>query len=107
MTPTCSDWQLPVSGLGQASSRARQENRAPDFWVSFSGGIAERLPTLSQASEHVPGPSGRPLHLSDGRALLKRTRNDPPRPRDMALHLTMRATTTSRIVFPPSRNSLP
>jgi len=53
MTPTCSDWQHPVPGVGQASSRARQENRAPDFWVSFSGGIAERLPTLSQASEYV------------------------------------------------------
>jgi len=79
-----------MPGLGQASSRASQENRAPDFWVSFSGGIAERLPTLSQAGEHVPGPSGRPPHRSDGRDLLKRTGNDPPLPTDMVLHPCVR-----------------
>src|SRR5208283_6224040 len=66
MTPACSDWQHPVPGLGQASSRARQENRAPDFWVSYSGGIAERFPALSRASEHDPGPSGRPLTSATG-----------------------------------------
>src|SRR5208283_1221059 len=99
MTPACSDWQHPVPGLGQASSRARQENRAPDFWVSYSGGIAERFPALLQASEHVLRSIRTTSHLSNGRALLKQTGNDPPRPTDMALDHASEL--TSRISSPP------